>query len=100
MLQTISILLKAGVPLDKEKKSEVRFWIRKTESIGRKCGWQIDVVERALKNAIQAGLSIKGPQSIDYAVSDVMVKAQQHHNRPLMAGGDGGMITVLTKITD
>ena len=100
VLQVIAALIREGVPLDREKKSAVRFWIRGAESIGRKCDWQIDVVERALKNALQAGLSIKGPQSIDYAVSDVMVKAQQQHRRPLMAGGDGGMVTVLTKITD
>jgi len=100
VLQAISLLMQAGVPLDLQKKSEVRFWISSVESIGRKCGWEIGVVEQALARALQAGLSIKGPQSIDYAIADIMVKAQQAQNGGVIAGGDGGMITAIRKVTD
>lgn len=86
VIRTISTLTSAGVPLDYTRKSEVRYWINETESLGRKCGWRSDVIERALQTALASRLSIKGPQSIAYAVADVL-REQSQESISAVAGG-------------
>lgn len=87
----------AGVPLDYANKSEVRFWIDQTQGLLRKADWDLNLAKAALRKALMDGLSIKGPQSVHYAVADVKRKAKQRENGPV-SGGDGGRVTRIHKI--
>jgi len=98
VLRLVQALQDAGIPLDYKNASEVRYWLKECESLGRKTDWRFDVVERALAKALSANLSIKGPQSIHYAVADELRAKTQAASGQTVAGGDGGMVTVLHRI--
>jgi hypothetical protein len=97
VLQTITLVMSTGIPLDLQKPGEVRYWLKSTESIGRKCNWRLAIVETALDMALRSGLSIKSPASIEYALADAM-RAATESGQPLVAGGAGQVVTVLHKI--
>lgn len=98
VLHLVAALVEVGIPLDTKDRSEVRFWLKGAESIGRKTEWDWGTTNAALQAALRSGLSLKGPQSIEYAIADVLRTRTQQHGQPLVAGGDGGVVTVLRKV--
>ncbi len=98
VLRVVMALQETGIPLDYKNAGEVRYWLKESESLGRKTGWRFEVIERALAKALGANLSLKGPQSIGYAVADELRAKTQAGSQQLMAGGDGGVVTVLHRI--
>jgi len=97
VLSFIYELTRLGIPLDLERKSEVRFWLNETESLLRKAGYQPLIMSEALQKALQDGISIKSPKSVAYALADVL-RARESLNLGPVSGGGGGPVTPIQKV--
>jgi hypothetical protein len=99
VLRFVAYMIDHHVPLDTQNRSEVRFWLRETESLLRKADHDLRVLEQALQKALRDDVSIKSPKSVAYAIADVMRHQAKGAGLGDVSGSAGGVQTRIRKET-
>jgi len=81
VLRVVWMLYEQHAPLNLNKPKEVRWWLTEAAALVGQASGSMPVIERALREHLDEGLSLKSPKSLAYKIGDIL-RSQETQQAP------------------